>query len=263
MVDELEVDPGQEELRLRIDESREALAQKLEQLEDKVAETVETATASMADATVAVMETVQNATSSVTETVDSVTSAVQGTVDSVRQSVEGTVDSVKETFNLSRQVEQHPWLFFGGAVAVGYFGEQFLTARPGATVSSQFNGNSNGVGGYDYSSLSQPIASVPPEATSNRFHRNVSPRPVASPPTGPNWFSELSKAVAPELGKLQSLAVGAALSALRDVLKDVVPQPLQEPLSHVIDDLTEKAGGTPVQGPLLSSESSMRDQSAN
>jgi len=262
MVDELKVDPDQEELRLRIDESREALAQKLEQLEEKVTESVEPATASVADATVAVMETVQNATSSVTQTVDSVTNAVQGTVDTVRQSVEGTVDSVKETFDLSRQVQRHPWMFFGGAIAVGYFGTEFLLEQPAHGSSSQLAKSISGAIGFDHASLSQPIASVPPEATPNGFHKNVSPSASQSAPAGPSWFSELSKAVAPELAKLQSLAVGAALGALRDILKDVVPQPLQEPLSHVIDDFTEKAGGTPVQGPLFSTESS-RYQRAN
>jgi len=272
MVDELQVDPDVdpdiEAIRHRIDESRESLAQKIEQLEEKVTETVESATATVNEATAAVMETVQTAKSSVTETVDTVTNVVQDTVESVRHSVEGTVDSVKETFNLSRQVEKHPWLMFGGAIAVGFFGGKLLEEPPRRPRSRQFG---ESFGRQDYSSTtSEPLyaSSTSADAVSNGFHRESAgeaapARPAVASSQKWGWFADLASAVSPELSKLQSLAIGAAVSAIRDLLKDVTPQPLQEPLSKVIDELTEKAGGTPVQGPLLSPETFSRFQHKN
>src|SRR5438552_13806212 len=74
-------------------ETRASLAEKLETLEQQV------------------VGTVHNATSAVTDTVASVKGAVQD-----------TVEAVKDTFDLPRQVREHPWIMLGGSIALGYTG---------------------------------------------------------------------------------------------------------------------------------------------
>src|SRR5581483_4976543 len=83
-------------------ETLASLAEKLETLEQQV------------------VGTVHNATSAVTDTVETVKDAVQQTVQMAKDSVTNTVEAVKDTFDLSRQVDDHPWLMFGGSVAAGF-----------------------------------------------------------------------------------------------------------------------------------------------
>src|SRR5262245_1321712 len=96
------MDSQTEVIKMQMEETRSALAEKLETLEQHV------------------VGTVQEASAAVTGTVTDVRAAVQDTIGTVKDSVEETVTSVKNTFDLSRQVEQHPWIMLGGSVAAGY-----------------------------------------------------------------------------------------------------------------------------------------------
>ncbi|WP_010583584.1 hypothetical protein [Schlesneria paludicola] len=252
MVDEAVVEVEQEQLRSEMDESRMALVQKIEQLENKVSETVQSATASVADATASVMETVQNATNSVSETVDSVTSAVQGTVDTVRQSVEGTVDSVKETFDLTRQVERHPWLMLSGAVALGYFGERFLRSnesvptslpRPDLSRSSSRGRMEEGASSSLDESLYQPFLNEPaPQAVPPTQNPPSAKKASAAPPTV-GLAETMVQMFAPEISRLQSLVFGMAMSAVRDAIVPSIPVSFQQPVDEILCGFTQKLGG--------------------
>ena len=273
MVDELEVDRGQEELRTRMEESREALAQKIELLEEKVTETVETATASVAEATASVLETMQNATASVSETVDTVTTAVQGTMDTVRLSVEGTVDSVRHAVDLPLQVRKHPWLMLAGAVAAGYLGGTLLQRA------SQRQSTSRAT--KDIASAESSPSSIrewqrapfvaAQETSTNGFHKNessthgavksdtFSPSEPSNPASHPashagssDWLETLGQTFAPELAKLKGLALGTLLGSVRDMVVKASPQPIQQSLAELMDDFTEKIGGQCIQGSPLS-----------
>src|SRR5262249_33716854 len=92
-----------------------SLAEKLETLEQQV------------------VGTVQNATSAVSDSVECVKDAVQETVDRAKTSVYDTVEAVKDTFDVTRQVREHPWLMMGGSVALG-FASGYLLNRAGSTV---------------------------------------------------------------------------------------------------------------------------------
>jgi len=94
------VDSELEVIRDEMEQTRANLADKLGALENQVRETVSGAT-------------------------DAVNSTVEG-VKGVVESVSGTVESVTETFNVSKQVEQHPWMAFGAAVAVGFVASQLF-----------------------------------------------------------------------------------------------------------------------------------------
>lgn len=259
MADELEIDQEQEELRIRMEGSREALAKKIEKLEEKVTETVESAAASVAEATASVMETVETATASVTDTVDNVTNAVQGTVDTVRQSVEGTVESVKGAFDLSRQVEHHPWMAFGCAVVAGYVGERLLgrsssreVARASLSDVHGYSGRSGSVMNGRSRESSLPIASPSADFVANGAAANgTAGASVQSHESHTGWMSHLGEALAPEISKLQGLALGVLLGSVKELAVNAVPTSIQQPLAEVIDQFTEKLGGQPVKGSLF------------
>jgi len=93
-------------IRQQIEETKLQLTDKLESLEQQVSQTVQSA----GDAVAATVE------------------AVQGTVESVTGAVEEAVHSVSEAFDLRQQIENHPFLVLGGAVAAGYIAAECMTA---------------------------------------------------------------------------------------------------------------------------------------
>lgn len=85
-------------IRQQMSETRTQLADKLGSLEQQVTDTVQS-TGSAVNATAGAVK----------ETMQSVTGAVQD-----------AVKSVSNAFDLGRQMERHPWLVLGGALALGY-----------------------------------------------------------------------------------------------------------------------------------------------
>jgi len=62
-------------------------------------------------------EKVQSASDTVSETVAEVEGAVEDTVGTVEETVHETLGGVRSAFDIPHQVDRHPWLIFGGAVA--------------------------------------------------------------------------------------------------------------------------------------------------
>jgi len=206
-------------IRERIEQTRASLAEKLDTLETQV------------------VETAQDATEAVAETVDRVQGAVEETMATVKDTVHETVTTVKDMFDVEAQVERHPWLMFGGALALGYLGER-VTQR----------------------------LTVPPR----RMERRVTP-PMPTPQVMPSelrspaaaqwgtagngdraadeshWYDPMRS----ELNQLKGLAIGTAVGILRDLLADSVPQPVAQSLTEVMDKATVKLGGKPLPGPIL------------
>jgi len=89
-------------IKQQMEETREALSEKIGALEDHV------------------LNTVQGTTQAVSATVEKVADAVQSTVSSVKEEVGKSVESVKRTFDLRRQMDEHPWAMLAGSVALGY-----------------------------------------------------------------------------------------------------------------------------------------------
>lgn len=106
-------------IREQIEETRTSLTEKLETLEGQVRETVQSAKATVED-----------------------------TLETVKSSVQNTVESVKQTFDLSYQVDRHPWAMTGGSFVVGFLLGNYLEGRrqtrevrpPQTTASPQSNG---------------------------------------------------------------------------------------------------------------------------
>jgi ElaB/YqjD/DUF883 family membrane-anchored ribosome-binding protein len=203
-----------EMIRRQMEAQRAALADKLETLENKIVQTVE------------------GAREAVAETVQTVKETVQSSVETVKESVTSSVETVKETFDLPRQVQRHPWPMFGGAVAFGFAAGWLLNRAVGGT--------GGGRSSESWTYASRPTT-LPP-----------SPPPPA-PSSGEAWAQSLAQTFSPELHKLKGLAVGAALSVVRDLVSQAVPDKLRPQVSELMDNVTTKLGGDPVAGELVGS----------
>lgn len=217
----------EEVIRHQMLETRASLAEKLETLEQQV------------------VGTVQSATNAVADTVESVTEAVQETVEMARSSVHGTVEAVKETFDLPRQVRAHPWVMFGGSVALGYASgcllartrpatdRRYLKAAPSLSTLAASHPGSERDGG-----LAGSEAAASWEATASLSGRD-------------GLLDELGERFKGELTQLKGLALGTMLGVVRDVVANSAPPQLGPELAQIIDSATVKLGGRPIKGPVL------------
>jgi hypothetical protein len=203
-----------EAIRQRMEQTRSALTEKLETLENQV------------------VDTVQGATTAVSETVASVKEAVQGTVSTVKESVSDTVETVKHTFDLPLQVERHPWVMFGGSVAVGYLAGTLLPSMGPRRI--------------DWDAMSQPAAE--PQG----FRAAEEPaRPNGRTSESSRWLGNLTQTFGGEIDKLKGLAIGTALGIARDFLVQSVPEHLGDQVRELMDNFTTKLGGQRIEGPIL------------
>jgi len=240
--------------------TRNDLSQKLEKLEKSVVDTVQEATTTVAEAVHSaheavqatqdvvqtVKETVEGAAQSVKGTVDSVkdtmenvTGSVGGAVEGVKESFAGAAESVKETFSnaaetvretfdLPKQVDRHPWLMMGGAVAVGFVAGKLLDYGPEAMEAVQ--GVAETGGHYAQSAVSTAGATAAAAG---------------------GWMAALEKMFGPEMGKVKEMAIGALGSIIRDAVVQSAPEPMARQVRELIEGFTSKLGGKPVEGPVL------------
>jgi len=227
--------------------TRSSLAAKVEKLENQVVGTIQ-------EATTTVAETVQQVKEAVTDTVEAVKGTVEGTVETVKDTVQGTVESVKETFDLRRQVENHPWLMFGGSFAVGFLTSRFLggSMRPDVLA------------GVWHSAAALGRASASPQEPQSwqggtgqaydEFAGERGTQPVSRPepaPQKPGWLDSLAEALGPELGKLKGLAIGTALGVVRDMVTQSAPPEVGTQLAEMVNGVTTRLGGEVIHGPVL------------
>jgi ElaB/YqjD/DUF883 family membrane-anchored ribosome-binding protein len=243
-----------------LEDTRHALAEKLEQIGSKISGTVDT-----------VSETV----SSVTESVTNVTEAMEGTVQAVADSVSGTVESVKDTmtamgekasetveavrqaFDIADQVRRRPWLWLGGSVAAGFIaGKIFFPHRNHSPEAKSFATGS----GYH---PAQPEPPPQPAYTNGRSqeHRDEEPAGESTATSGIGGIlGGLTEQFAPELNRVKELALGTLFGVARDVVAKAVPDSIKDQVQSVFNDVTEKAGGKPIQGTVLDESAQETEQ---
>jgi hypothetical protein len=198
-----------EVIRTQMDETRAQLSEKLETLENQVTDTVQSASTAVSDTVEAVKETVEN-----------VTGAVQG-----------TVHSVSEAFNVQHQTDRHPWIVFGGAVALGCLAAR-LYWGPGQKSEEQPRRTKP--------RLPQPS----PRSSNGNGHQAVespSGEPAKAPASaaGPGWFVE-------QLGRLKGLAIGSLLGVVSDLAARSLPGEVGQRVAEEVDSFTRHLGGDPV-----------------
>jgi len=211
-----------EMIRHQMEETRSHLAEKLDALESQVSDTVQTTTAAVSDTVEAVKDTVENVTETVKETVEKATETVQ---------------SVGQALDLRLQTERHPWLIFGGSVALGFTAAQLLgssreTAKSEAGVRA------------GQSRVSAPEA---PSSQGNGHQAAESPPP--SPPRSESpeqgkksWFWD-------QVDRLKGLAIGSMMGVVRDLAERSLTGSLGQRVAEEVDHLTTHLGGEPIHNP--------------
>jgi len=242
------MDREQEIIHHKMEETRSDLTDKLAKLEDQVGGTVQAATDVVQNTTEAVTgtvesvkETVENVTEKLHETVADVTDSVQQAVETVKESVDETVRTVAESLNLRLQCERHPWLVFGGAVAVGCLGGMLLGgSRRQEPSSTSRSGSSSSLSGF-----TTPTHEEPRRESSWMQTATESAKEAATGATeATGWIWD-------KLKGLRSLALGALMATGRELVTQVVPESLKERVSEEVDNLTKSFGGEPIKGDVL------------
>jgi len=226
----------------QMEETRTALADKLGQLTDKITGTVET-----------VQETVDNITGtveSVEKTVERTVESVADTVESVGESAQETVHAVQEAFNIPKQFDQHPWLFFGGSVLLGFLGGKWLTPpqqqRHGGNVSSTKAADHM----TDFMAQSSDYTSQASQGW-NRGTESSNGHGSTAASESNSWFGGLIEKFMPDLNKIKELALGTMFATARDLVTQNMPQSLKTDVVNLFNDVATHAGGKPIQGTIL------------
>lgn len=140
------------------------------------------------------------------------------TADAMRESFHESVESVRHALDLEEQFNKRPWTLIAGAVSLGFLGGAVL----------------HGDGA--------PAAG--PTATTQE-----KPRRRAADHRGS--LARLAGQFEPELAQIKGMVLGALFGIVRDLASKSAPQKMHDELEDVINGITVKAGGTPVQGPVL------------
>jgi len=193
--------------------TRNSLTEKIETLEDKVVH-------SMQDATAVLHDTIDSARDVVHETVSTVKSAVTSTGDMVKSSVA----SVKESFDLPLQIQRHPWAAVGTAVAAGFVVGSLMESSRTASHSTS--------DGKDHSYAKPAMSSFAsePAKSSEASHSH----------------GNISSAVVKHLEPLKGLAIGAAMSVVRNLVAKGLHEDWSKPVFEAIDEITKELGGRPM-----------------
>jgi len=176
----------------------------------------------------------------VRETVSGATEAVSSTVEGVKEVVETvseTVESVTDTFNVSRQVEQHPWMAMGAAVATGFVVAQIIgrvshpaPVPPPAPAAPELP--------------LQPVAQAQPAA----------PREQPEEPKKESGLMHSLESMLPDMkgvmntlvGSLGGLAVGSVMGVIRELAANGLPQEWKGEVTKLVDQVTTQLGGKPL-----------------
>lgn len=206
-------------IRDQIEETRSALTDKLETLEGQVRETVQSA-----------KETVED------------------TIENVKSSVQQTVTSVKRTFDLTYQVDRHPWAMVGGSFLTGLVLGHYLEGR-------RQQQHLRSIRAYAERGPDLLRSQGVPESLA--AERSNGARPVAPPtqafaaePAPPGLLRQLLHTFDDEIEKVKEVAIGAALGIVRDLAKESFPK-LAPQIDEVMNSATAKVGGQPIAGPLV------------
>lgn len=171
-----------------------------------------------------VQDTVQGAADAAAETVQT----VKQTVEAVKESVQETTASIRQSLDLAKHVREHPCLMFFGAMGLGFAGTRLLLNNGPAQ------------------SFAPPPDPAPPRPFATQGHRNGK-----SHPSQPGFLGRIGEHYHEELSKLEGLAIGAVAAIGRELVISAVAPTMAQQINEIVDGITRKLGGTPIQGPLL------------
>lgn len=218
--------PNETELiQQQMEATRGSLTEKLEALEGQVTETVSSTAGAVQETTQSVQETVTDAVDAVKETVTSVTDKVQETMSTVTDKFQETVQSVSDTFNLRIQMERHPWIVMGGAVAIG------------CLVGSSFGSKK------EYLSTVVGSAAPPPPPPWSPPVNRMMDAPASEPEESGAWSAAITH--------VKNIGVSYLMGLVRDLAQRELPEVVGRRIAEEVDALTTKMGTEPIPGPVL------------
>jgi len=223
------MDDQPEVIRQQMEEKRSQLAEKLEALENQVSETVQATTTAVTDTVDAVKETVENVTETVKGTVEQATEAVH---------------SVGKALDIRLQTEQHPWVVFGGSVAVGFTVAQLLPSTSAHT--------SHGSNDRTWQSR-LPALEATSSSQGNGHQAAAAPPPATEARTEPQEESKTSW-LWDQIGRLKGLAVGSLMGVVREMAARNLPGAIGQRVAQEVDSITSHLGGEPIHGSLFDNQ---------
>jgi len=159
-----------------------------------------------------------------TDAVVDVAETVSETVTDAKEAVAETVKKTERFFDLGRQVNKHPWAVMGGAVAAG-FAASVLLSRTGRTIE-------------------EAVETSLPRREEESYPLRQQTMEREEPPS---WLGSLMQMFAPQLDELKNLAIAASVGVVRDMVTKSLPAPAQPQVKEMIDNVTTKLGGEPIQ----------------
>jgi len=185
---------------------------------------------------------------SITEKLDALEDRIVGSVEQASAAVTNTAASVKDAMDINTQIDRHPWLVFGGAMAAGLLAGHLLISRKQESWPRMMEQRPT-------PAPAPPTTPTPPQArnpTPMPVQENFRPSPPPAPPQGtapatPGLLSMLE----PELVKAKELAIGVTMGLVREALLAEMPPPLASCAKEIINDVTQKFGGRPLDNSAL------------
>lgn len=198
-----------QKIRQDMEATQAKLASKLGALSDQVSDAVQTAT-----------DAVENTVEAVQATAEGVTEQVQA----VAEGVGDTMQAVGESFDVSLQVQRHPWLALGGAVAVGFLAARLLSPlRPEPARKPE----------PEREAKPAPVDEAEPTSDAPK---PTAPTPAEAPPdAGPSWIAQVG-------GRLRSAAVGSVATLLVQAAKDNLPAEVGDRVAQEIQGIARDVG---------------------
>jgi hypothetical protein len=168
----------------------------------------------------------------VSDTVQSTGAAVNSTL----SAIEGAVHSVSNAFDLRRQIDRHPWLVLGGAVAVGYLA---VTLWEGAAKKRQQIPNRPSL----------------PSREANNAHQENAPPIVESTANAPAAARESTRENS-SWHQLRDMAIGSVIAMVPEIASHVVPRIMDQLFDNREGVRADSSENNGKQGALAQKESS-------
>jgi len=248
-----------------MEETRASMTEKLELLEERVRETFEETKSAVEDIVENVKDTVDETVGAVKETVDGAKSTVEDIVENVKgtmddtvttvkstvedivENVKGTMDdtvtTVKRTFDLSYQVNQHPWVLFGGAVLLGGFLGSLLQSQP-RTNGYEYDEGADKDESYGAAFASQAKGST--QRAANHFAAPPKhPLSAQTAQQGNGWWSGLGQ-FQDEFNMVKGAVISTIMGTVREMIRQNIPT-MAPKLEKAINSASQKLGGEPIE----------------
>jgi len=237
-----------EETRQDIEEKRAAMTEKLELLEERFRDTLEETRSTVEDIVENVKETVDDTVDVVKETVEGAKSTVDNLVENVKGTMDDTATKVKRTFDLNYQVEQRPWVMFGGSILLGCMLAKWTSSE--SSYQRKFFER-----GYHYDDDALYTAPM-----NNRESRddlgnktNVSKHlpgtrssdMTSTSYTQPSRWSAVTEQFQGEWDALKGIAIGTLMGTIRAMIREHMPS-VAPKLEQAINRASAKLGAEPI-----------------